>query len=98
MCQTSTSFAQNSESIGTENDFSSVLVLIIRCLDYHFEDFLVLLETLTPKPYTMAITKTWMTENDPLEEFHIDGYQPIVSNPAHLNGDQAGLLFISKKE
>ena len=22
-----------------------------------------------------------MTENDPLEEFQIDGYQPIVSNP-----------------
>ena len=29
----------------------------------------------------MAITDTWMTENDPLEGFQIDGYQPIVSNP-----------------
>ena len=28
----------------------------------------------------MGITETWMTENDPLEEFQIDGYQPVVSN------------------
>ena len=50
MCQTSTLFAQNPENVGTENDFSSVLGLNIRCLDYHFETFLVLLETLTPIP------------------------------------------------
>ena len=47
----------------------------------------------------MAITETWMTENDPSEEFQINGYQPIVSNPREkLNGDQAQLHFISKKE
>ena len=81
MCQTSTLFAQNPEYVETRNDFSSVLGLNIRCLDYDFEDFLVLLEALTPKPDIMAITETWTTENDPLEEFQIDGYQPIVSNP-----------------
>ena len=40
-----------------------------------------LLETLTPKPDILALTEKWMTENDTLEEFQIDGYQPIVSNP-----------------
>ena len=38
MCQTST-LLSNLESVGTENDFSSVLGLNIGCLDYHFEDF-----------------------------------------------------------
>ena len=79
MCQTSTLFAQNPKSNETENDFSSVLELNLRCLDYHFEDFLVLLETLTPKPDLKANTEPWMTENDPLGEFQIDRYQPIVS-------------------
>ena len=48
---------------------------------FDFEDLLVLIETLTLNPDIMAITESWMTENDPLEEFQIDGYQPIVSNP-----------------
>ena len=98
MCQTSTLFAQNPESGGTENDFSSVLGLNMRCLDYHFEDFLVLLETLTPELDIRAITETWMTENDPLE-FQFDGYQPIVSNPPkEFKRRSSGLLFIPKKE
>ena len=46
-----------------------------------FRRFLVLLETLASKPDIMAITEIWKTEIDPLEEFKIDGYQPIVSNP-----------------
>ena len=74
MFQTSTLFAQNSKSVGLENDVSSLLWLNVRCLDYHFEDFLVLRETLTSKPALMATTEPCMTENDPLQEVQINGY------------------------
>ena len=26
-------------------------------------------------------TETWLTENDPLEKYGIDGYQPLESKP-----------------
>ena len=61
--------------------YKSILGMNIQSLGFHLNELKILLENLEDKPDMIAITETWMTENDDPNEFFLEGYQPIKSFP-----------------
>ena len=59
----------------------TLLGLNIRSLGFHHDELNILLNTFEHKPVVLALTETWIAENDPLDEYDILGYQPIESTP-----------------
>ena len=57
---------------------TTFLGLKMRSKKYHHDDLLVKLQDYKKH---ILLTETWLTENDPLKEYHIDGYHPLESKP-----------------
>ena len=58
-----------------------LLGLNIRSLGFHHDELNILLNSFPHKPVVVALTETWIAENDPIDEYNIIGYQPIESTP-----------------
>ena len=61
--------------------YQTMLGLYIQCLRYHKDELKVLLETLGHKPDILALTETWVAEEDRAEEYTLTDCQPIESVP-----------------
>ena len=57
----------------------NVLGLNIKSFGFHHDQLKILLKTFERKPEILIITETWLTENDPLDRFELDDYQPVES-------------------
>ena len=57
------------------------LGLNLRSLRILQDELELLFDTLEHKPAVLALTETWVAENDSIEEYNIEGYQTIESNP-----------------
>ena len=55
------------------------LGLNIQSLRCHRDELLVELDSFNSKPSVIALTETWLTENDNTSTLNLDGYQPIES-------------------
>ena len=64
-----------------QSRLNTLLGLNIRSLGFHHDELNILLSTFENKPVVLALTETWIAENDPLDEYDILGYQPIESTP-----------------
>ena len=76
----------------------TVLGLNIRSLDYHINELRVLLEIIDKNPEVLALTETWMTDDQSLVDLDIVGYQPIEFK-ARQNAKRrsGGVAFYVKK-
>ena len=66
-----------------ENQWNEVNVLEskIGSLGFHHGQMKILFETFGRKPEIMIIKETWLTDNNPLDRFEMDEYQPVESKP-----------------
>ena len=62
----------------TPSFLRSVLGMNIRSLGLHLNELKIFLGSFANKPDIIAITDTWMTENDDPDNYNLEGYQPIV--------------------
>ena len=85
---------QFSHSISAETTF---LALNIRSLRYHHDDLLVKLQDYEETPELILLTETWLTENDPLKEYHIDSYHPLESKPRNNGQKRDGVAMYLKR-
>ena len=53
----------------------------IRSLGLHVNELNVISGSFANKPDIIAITESWMRENDDPENYNLEGYQPIESFP-----------------
>ena len=67
----------------TPSFLRSILGMNIRSLGLHLNELKVILGSFANKPDMIAITESWMTENDDPENYSLDleGYQLIESFP-----------------
>ena len=72
---------ENQSLVPFENESKTILGMNIRSLSKHLNELEILLQTLEHKPEIIAITESWMTESDDMEDFNITGYQPLESTP-----------------
>ena len=89
----------NIEELGKcKTETFTVLGLNIRCLDYHKNELRVLLEIIDKNPEVLALTETWMTDDQSLVDLDIMGYQPIEFK-ARQNAKRrsGGVAFYVKK-
>ena len=45
----------------------------------------------------ILLTETWLTENDPLEEYHNDGYHPLEYKPRNNGQKRGGVAMYLKR-
>ena len=76
----------------------NVLGLNIRSLGFHHDQLKKVLETFECKPEILIITETWLTENDSLERFELDDYQPVESKPRECFKRRSGGVAVYVKE
>ena len=76
---------------------TTFLGLNIRSLIYHHDDVLVKLQDYEETPELILLTDTWLTENDPLKEYHIDGYHPLESKPRNNGQKRGGVAMYLKR-
>ena len=62
-------------------NYKTLLGINIRPLGLNHDDLQNLTETLTQKPNVTALTENWIAEHEDAEEYSIEDYQPIFSNP-----------------
>ena len=67
-----------------------MLGLNVRCLSYHLDEFKVLLASLDQKPDVIALTETWMTVDDDMSDYKLEGYQPIEANARKVAKRRSG--------
>ena len=48
-------------------------------------------------PELILLTETWLTENDPLKEYHIDGYHPLESKQRNNGQKRGGVAMYLKR-
>ena len=48
-------------------------------------------------PELILLSETWLTENDPLKEYHIDGYHPLESKPRNDGQKRGGVAVYLKR-
>ena len=56
-----------------------VLGMNIRSLKLHLDELNVMINTLQKKPKLFLITETWIGENEDMDQYDLQGYQPIRS-------------------
>ena len=76
---------------------TTFLGLNIRSIRYHHDDLLVKLQDYEETPELILLTETWLTENDPLKEYHIDGYNPLESKPRKNGQKRGGVAMYLKR-
>ena len=59
-------------------EIESVFFLNIRSLRLHHDQLCIMDDSLKKKHLVIALCETWLTENDCLEMFQLDGYQKGV--------------------
>ncbi len=69
-----------------QTKYNTILVLNIRSISKHFDEFLVLLNTMNPKPAILALTETWLSNNLETNMYTIEGYHPIISKNRESRG------------
>ena len=82
----------------TENQLTkkpSLFGLNIRSLRFHIDELRIHLQDSDPS--VILMTETWLTENDPLKQFDLEGYQPIESKP-RKTGIRGGVAFYAKED
>ena len=72
---------ENQSLVPFENESKTILGMNIRSLGKHLSELEVLLETMEHKPEIIAITESWMTQSDDMEDFNITDYQQLESTP-----------------
>ena len=78
--------------LGNDGD---ILFLNIQSLRNHHDELKFLVASLKWQPYVVALCKTWLSDNDPLELYNLDGYQKdIFVNRQKSRG--GGLAFFLK--
>ena len=80
--------------MGNDGD---LFFLNVQSLRSHHDQLRVLVASLNRQPLVIAICETWLSDNDPLNLYHLDGYQKgIFVNRQNSRG--GGLaLFIKNK-
>ena len=68
-----------------------VLFLKIGSLRLHHDQLCVLVDSLKEKPFVIALCETWLTDNDFLDFFQLDGYQKGVFKNREKRG--GGVAF-----
>ena len=77
---------------------SSLPGLNIRCISCHKDKMMFILDTLEKKPDNLAVTETWMAEDDEWETYNLKQYRPIETNPKKRTiGRSGGAPFILKQ-
>ena len=72
----------------------NILHLNIRSLPCHFDHLCAFLSSCIKKPLILALSETWLTDNDSIDLFHISGYHPpLCKNRKSRGGGVA--LYIS---
>ena len=72
--------------------------LNIRSLRCHFDELMLKIQDYgSDRPSLIFITESWLTENDPLSEYKLVGYQPLESKP-RKNGTRGGVAFYALSE
>ena len=56
----------------------ALLFINVQSLRSHHDQLYCQLETLKTKPAVIAVCKTWLTDNDPIDMYFITGYQPLI--------------------
>ena len=73
------------------------MFLNIQLLRNHHDQLKVLVASLKWQPYVVALCETWLSDNDPLELYNLDGYQNcIFVNRQKSRG--GGLAFFIKDQ
>ena len=65
----------------TSSFLRSILGMNKRSLGLHLNELKILLGSFANIPDIIAITESWLTENDDPENYNLEGYQPIESFP-----------------
>ena len=60
-------------------EMQSILFLIIRSLRNHHDQLCCLIEKFKTKPIAIGLCETWLTDNDPIDSYKIDGYLPLIT-------------------
>ena len=80
--------------MGTDGD---ILFLNIQSLRNHHDQLKILVASLKWQPYVVALCETWLSDNDPLELYNLDGYQEgVFVNRQKSRG--GGLAFFIKDQ
>ena len=74
-----------------------MLGLNIQSLRCHRDEILVELDSFNSKPSVIALTETWLTENDNTSTLNLDGYQPIESKIRTTGQLRGGVGFYVKE-
>ena len=89
---------KNTSRIESQWNEVNVLGLNIRSLGFHHDQLKILFETFERKPEKLIITETWLTENDPIDRFELDDYQPVESKPRECFKRRSGGVAFYVKE
>ena len=86
----------------------SKLFLNIRSLRNHHDQLCCLIEKFKTKPIAIGLCETWLTDNDPIDSYKIDGYLPLITENREtkkggglaffIRDDFTGEQFAVKKE
>ena len=70
-----------------ETDRDKIFFINIRSLRTHHDQLVYELNELEYKPIVICLCETWLTDNDPLGLYQIEGYQPVeVKNRPNKRG------------
>ena len=70
-----------------ETDRDKIFFMNIRSLRTHHDQLVYELNKLEYKPIAVCLCETWLTDNDPLGLYQIEGYQPVeVKNRPNKRG------------
>ena len=70
-----------------------LLGLNIQSLRFHQDSLLVELGNLKHQPRIIALTETWLTDNDSLDGYSVPGYHAIESKPRSTGRGRGGVAF-----
>ncbi len=91
----------SAHSFSINNDFlqdnlqHSILHMNIRSLSKHFDELTVLLDTMQAKPAIIALSETWINQNDNVMMYNLEGYSPIICKNRHDSRGGGVALFVA---
>ena len=68
----------------TAQNYTNYMALLwpsIRSLRVNHDDLQILTETFSQKLDVITLTETWIAKHENADEYNIEDYQPIFSNP-----------------
>ena len=92
-------FLENQQNITNNNgkhSYPFFFGINIRSLRCHFDELMLKIQDYdSNRPSLIFITESWLTENDPLSEYALEGYQQLESKP-RKNGTRGGVAFYAR--